>query len=293
MNKPLVSVVMPSYNSEKHIAESIQSIVDQTFTDWEFVIVDGHSKDKTIEIIQSFMARDCRIKLMYDEGKGIGPALNIGCEAAQGKYIARMDTDDISLPERLEKEVAYLEKNENTVLVTCSAQYINDNGESLGYMFPYTSQSHLRKNITSVLHPGVVMRKDVFEKSGGYPPIKRAEDLFLWYRMIKHGKLKVLQYPFVRYRLSEDALSNTMSDTFNKEVSGKWKKYAESDKLSKEQLDEINQFIKDNISPVPNRVFPVRNIENKLFELFKRLLPEQIAFKMVFAFKNLYGYLSH
>ncbi len=288
-----MSVVMPSFNSERHIAESIQSVIDQTFTNWEFIIVDGHSTDKTIEIIQSFMAKDSRIKLIFDEGKGIGPALNMGCEAAQGKYIARMDTDDISLPERLEKEVAYLEKNVNTVLVTCTAQYINDNGETLGYMFPYTSQSHLKKNITSVLHPGVVMRKDVFEKSGGYPPIKRAEDLFLWYRMIKYGKLKVLQYPFVRYRLSEDALSNTMSDTFNKEVSSKWKKYAESERLSEKQLDEINQFIKENISPVPNRVYPVRNMENKLFDVFNRLLPEQIAFKMVFVFKNLYGYLSH
>jgi len=111
--------------------------------------------------------------------------------------------------------------------------------------------------------------------------------------MIKYGKLKVLQYPFVRYRLSEDALSNTMSDTFNKEVSSKWKKYAESERLSEKQLDEINQFIKENISPVPNRVYPVRNMENKLFDVFNRLLPEQIAFKMVFVFKNLYGYLSH
>lgn len=292
MKKPLVSVVMPSYNSEKHIAESIQSIIDQTFTDWEFIIVDGHSKDKTIEIIEGFMAKDSRIKLLYDEGKGIGPALNIGCATARGEYIARMDTDDISLSERLEKEVKYLAKHPKTAMVSCSAQYINDNGDSLGYMFPYTHQHHLKKNITSVLHPGVVMRKSIFDKSGGYPPIKRSEDLMLWYKIIKYGKIKILPIPLVNYRLSGDALSSTMTDVYNREVSKRWKKYAESNVLNESQLEEINHFINDNISNEPNRLYPVRGIENKLLNALNVILPKGIAFRCIFALKNFYGYIK-
>jgi len=131
MKEPLISVVMPSYNSEKHIAESIQSIIDQTFTDWEFIIVDGHSKDKTIDIINGFIEKDNRIKLLFDEGEGIGPALNMGCAAARGKYIARMDSDDYSYPERLKVEVDFLSENPDYVLVSSGMDFMDLEGFSL------------------------------------------------------------------------------------------------------------------------------------------------------------------
>lgn len=292
MSKPLVSVVMPSYNSEKHIAESIQSIIDQTFTDWEFIIVDGHSKDKTIEIIQNFMTKDSRIKLMFDEGKGIGPALNMGCEAAQGKYIARMDTDDISLPERLEKEVQFLDNHPRSVLVSCSAQYINEDGDPLGYMFPYTHKHHLMRNMASVVHPGVLMRKDVFRECGGYPPINRSEDLMLWYKMAHKGDINIIEYPYLQYRLSVGALSNTMSNLYLLEVGEKWKKYSETSILTNEQLQEINSFINENVLNVNNRVNPVSRVENGLYKLIRKICSKKVAIKSVFILKNLYGYIK-
>lgn len=114
---PVVSVLMPTYNAEKYLKEAIDSILNQTFTDFEFLIIDDNSKDKTKKIIGKY--NDKRIKLIKGPQKGLAAALNCGIKKAQGKYIARMDADDISLPARFEKQVNYLEAHpEITVLGT-------------------------------------------------------------------------------------------------------------------------------------------------------------------------------
>ena len=288
MKKPLVSVVMPSYNSEKHITESIQSIIDQTFLDWEFIIVDGHSKDKTIDIIKNFMDKDPRIRLLFDERKGIGPALNMGCEAAQGKYIARMDTDDVSLPERLEKEVEYLERHENTVLVSCCANFFDDRGTIVGQFFPYTWPHIIRHCATTILHPGVMMRKKEYEETGGYPPIKRAEDLMLWYRLLKLGDVKILNDILVNYRTSEEALSNYTTEYFNMNVNKRWKKYAEKP-LDSSSLKEIEDFVNENITTVSVKIKRTKSVEEKAYGFFCKCFPERWARGLVLFLKNIYG----
>lgn len=290
MKEPLVSVVMPSYNSEKHIAESIQSIIDQSFTDWEFIIVDGHSKDKTIDIVEGFVAKDSRIKLMYDEGKGIGPALNMGCAAAIGKYIARVDTDDISFPERFSEQVKILLSHPEVVLLSCVAEYIDESGLSLGYGFSYTTEKLIKKNLSTVFHPGVMMRKEAYMKAGGYPPLKRAEDLFLWHRLCILGKVRIIEYPLIKYRISDEALSNGMSEYFTSNVNKLWSVFALKPELDKEDFEYLNHFIAQNILNNKVRENPARGIENSLLNFFRILLPKKIAFKMVLMFKNLYGF---
>lgn len=203
-----------------------------------------------------------------------------------------MDTDDVSMPDRLEKEVKYLNNHADSVLVTCSAQYIDENGKVLGYMFPYTHQYHLRKRVSSVLHPGVIMRKSAFEKSGGYPPISRSEDLMLWYKLINLGQIKILHKPLIRYRLSDTALSSTMSMKFNNEVNSRWKVYAQHSILTDEDLKEINKFISDNIIKEPTRVYPIRSSENKLFGILSSFLPKGLSMEIVFLIKNTLGYFK-
>ena len=289
----MVSVVMPSYNSEKYIAESIQSIIDQTYTNWEFIIVDGHSSDKTIEIINRYIEKDCRIKFVFDEGKGIGAALNQGCKLAKGKYIARMDTDDISLPNRFEEEVRFLENHKDCVLVSAAAIYIDENSKEIGYSFPYTWPSLVRNNPTGINHPCVMMRKDKYLLTGGYPPIKRAEDLMLWHLLMKYGKIKILEKMLLKYRLSDDSLTCHTTSFFNKNVNNVWKKYSNCDLSDVKILDEINTFIRDNVTNSKVEFKRKNDIEKELLSTFSHFMPPSIAIKLIFFLKNLYGILGH
>ena len=103
---PIVSVVMPAYNVELYVEEAVRSILNQTFRDFEFIIVDDGSTDRTPEILRTFT--DPRIRLLFNEkNEGNYPARNRGCRLARGKYIAVMDADDVALPERLEKQVRF------------------------------------------------------------------------------------------------------------------------------------------------------------------------------------------
>lgn len=108
---PKVSVVMPALNAEKYIAEAIESILGQTFSDLEFIIINDGSTDGTAEILESYRTRDPRIRVYHQKNSGVATAMNLGCQLAQGKYIARMDADDISLPQRLARQIAYLDQH--------------------------------------------------------------------------------------------------------------------------------------------------------------------------------------
>ena len=125
---PAVSVVMPVYNGEKYVAEAIESILAQTFTDFEFIIVDDGSRDRSPEIISDYERRDDRIRfLAFEQNKGRAAAKNLGIEAATGQYIAGMDSDDVSLPQRLEKQVDFLRANPDIGVVGACAPLTDEN----------------------------------------------------------------------------------------------------------------------------------------------------------------------
>ena len=110
MKNPLVSILMPVYNSEKYLREAIKSILNQTFTNFELIIINDGSTDNSLKIIKSF--KDNRIKIIKNKGNlGLIKTLNKGIDLAQGKYIARMDADDIAMPKRLEKQIAFFNEN--------------------------------------------------------------------------------------------------------------------------------------------------------------------------------------
>ena len=117
MNKPIISVVMPVFNEEKFIAAAIKSILDQTFKDFEFLIIDDGSTDKTAEIVENFKAQDKRIILVKKKKSGLIACLKEGISLSRGNFIARMDADDIAFPYRLSKQFDYLLKNSNIDLV--------------------------------------------------------------------------------------------------------------------------------------------------------------------------------
>ena len=131
MNKPVVSVVMIVCNVERFLAEAIQSILDQTFREFEFLVVDFGSTDKSKSIVSSFAVKDERIKLFEIANCGLAEARNAGCFLAQGRYIAMIDADDISLPERLQWQVEFMEKHPEVGLLGGAREVFDSNGRNL------------------------------------------------------------------------------------------------------------------------------------------------------------------
>lgn len=209
MNIPTISVVMCTYNTDKYISKAIESVLTQSFRDFEFIIWDDGSTDKTKEIVETF--NDKRIRYIYHENTGLGMALKLACAEAKGKYIARMDSDDICLPERFSTELDFLEKHPEYVLVSSSVHYINEEGEILGRSFA-CSDDNVLKNIlpisNMIVHPMVMMRRNAYERAGGYVPISKSQDRVFWSRLAKQGMFYNIMSPLGYYRILQDSLSH-------------------------------------------------------------------------------------
>jgi glycosyltransferase involved in cell wall biosynthesis len=176
-----VSVLMPVYNAEKYVRVAIESILDQTFRDFEFIIIDDGSTDSSADIIRSY--HDPRILFLENSANvGIVVSLNTGLAMAQGDYIARMDADDISIPIRLEKQVDFLNHNERVGVVGSAVRIINPEGKTsrIG-VFPQ-DDSLIRWTMcftSPFAHGSIMMRREIVMKEGGYPA-SPAEDFNLW-----------------------------------------------------------------------------------------------------------------
>ncbi|MDD4353774.1 MAG: glycosyltransferase family A protein, partial [Candidatus Nanoarchaeia archaeon] len=133
MKNHRISVIMSAYNTERYIAEAIESILNQTFKDFEFIIIDDGSTDDSLKIIKRYVKKDRRIKLIHNKKNiGLTKSLNKGLKIAKGQYIARMDADDISLPQRFQIQYDFLEKNKDIFLIGTTAFLIDDKGDRLG-----------------------------------------------------------------------------------------------------------------------------------------------------------------
>lgn len=216
MSRPLVSVVMGCYNSEKYIREAIDSILHQTICDFEFIIIDDCSNDNTIKIIKSY--DDNRIRLILnDENKGLGYSLNYGLNIAKGKYIARMDADDISLPKRFEMQIKYLESNPDVVCVGTWSKKIGDIGLMTQIFSPYIknheSHEYLKALVlfgTPMMHPSVMFNADMLRTNGiNYDPsCRKAQDYELWSRIIWKYRMANIPKVLLFYRYSSTQASN-------------------------------------------------------------------------------------
>jgi len=210
---PLVSVVMPAYNAEKYISEAIESILNQTFKDFEFIIIDDGSTDRTWEIIQEYAKKDERIvPLRNDKNLKICMTLNKGIEASRGKYIARMDSDDWSYPNRLEKQVNFLEKN--TDIVVCGGCLeVSDENLNLLYIRRYpTVDKIIRRKMfmyNAFAHPSVMFRGSSLREEEYYydPDFYDAEDYDLYFRLGKNGSFANLEDILLKYRVSSTSIS--------------------------------------------------------------------------------------
>jgi GT2 family glycosyltransferase len=214
MSKPLVSVVMVTRNVERFLAEAIESILGQTFEDFEFIILDFGSTDSSKAIAASYGAKDSRIKLHEVASCGLTEARNASCRVAQGKYIAIMDADDVSLPNRLASQVDFMEEHPQVGLLGALADCMNSEGKSLGFrvhLNPPTDDEKIRlalREQSPFCQPTIMLRREAFEVVEGYRPVlAQAEDYDLFVRIAERFCCAGLEQVVLNYRIHPHQLS--------------------------------------------------------------------------------------
>ena len=212
MSNPKISVIMPAYNVEKYIAEAIESILNQTFKDFEFIIIDDGSTDRTWEIIQEYSKKDSRIIAFKNKRNlKICKTLNKGIEIARGKYIARMDADDWSYPDRLEKQYKFMEENPEIVISGGTMEVCNEKMEVLNQRKYNLSDEAIRKKLfrySPFCHPCTIYKKRVAKKMGGYNEyLFDAEDYDFYFRLGLYGKFGNLPDVIFKLRTRSQSVS--------------------------------------------------------------------------------------
>ena len=212
LKNPKVTVLMSVYNGERYLTEAVDSILAQTFTDFEFLIIDDASTDRTPEILRSY--EDPRIRIITnEENLGLTKSLNRGLALARGEYIARMDADDISYIERLDKQIKYLEEHPDVGLVGSSFEIIDESGNIVS--------RNIYKNFTNnkiyyalifnncIAHSSVMYRRDLVINIEGYNErLTRTQDFDLWSKISKKSKIEVINEVLLKWRESQSNISN-------------------------------------------------------------------------------------
>lgn len=207
-----ISVNMPVYNTAKYLPKAIDSILSQTFKDFEFVIVDDGSTDGSGEILEKYAARDPRIRLVRRENRGIGASRNELLHLSQGEFIAVMDSDDIALPERFALQVDFLRQNPDVLLVSGWTQLIDEAGRKLAIIETPTEDQGIQELLLSghmaICHPTFMMRQSHVAAIGGYETsCVPAEDFDLLLRLGERGRLAALPTVVLNYRLHSQSVS--------------------------------------------------------------------------------------
>jgi glycosyltransferase involved in cell wall biosynthesis len=216
-----VSVLMPIFNAAETLHETIQSLLSQSHGDFEIIVVDDGSTDQTHQMLKQHASKDARVRPFMRKHQGIIPALNFGLEQCSGKYVARMDADDISLPSRLAQQAAFLEENKSVALVASliegfPAKEIRGGFQIyIEWLNSMITDDQIKEQIfveSPFAHPSVMFRKSAVEKLGGYEEHGWAEDYDLWLRMAQSG-LCFAKIPEILVRWRDHPTRLTRSDS--------------------------------------------------------------------------------
>ena len=210
-NKPLISIIMGIYNCGETLSDAIDSILAQTYTNWELIMCDDGSQDRTSAIAQLYVEKyPDKVKLIHNEcNKGLNYTLNRCLQQATGEYIARMDGDDISLPQRLEREMLAMEENQDVVIVSTTMVLFDETGEWGVTKNIRTPEPRDLIHQTPFCHAPCLVKKEAYDAVGGYSEGKRllrVEDYHLWVKMYAKGyKGMNLQQPLYKMRDDRNA----------------------------------------------------------------------------------------
>lgn len=215
LKEPIISVLMSCYNASAYLAEAIESILAQTYGDYEFILIDDGSTDDTGDIIREYATRDRRIVVVAKRNTGLTHSLNVGLSLAKGHLVARMDADDISLPERFQVQVSWLGCRADVGVLGTGCRFIDASGKATGTtLSAFADHDTILHQITtpgrgvSIVHPSVMMRKDVILCAGGYNErMLAAQDSDLWLRVCGMCKLQVIPDVLLSLRKHEGNVS--------------------------------------------------------------------------------------
>jgi len=282
----LISIILPVYNGESTITESIESLLSQSYSNFELIVIDDGSIDDSLRKIQSFS--DKRIKVYSNGNVGLAKTLNFGISVATGELIARQDQDDISLPSRIEKQVNRFNSNSKLVLLGTNGILVGQDGQFIRKLsFPNNNNDlqFLTNFYNPFLHTSVMMRADIVKKINGYsvdsncqPP----EDFELWNRIKYMGKIENLEDHLVKYRISKNSMSN------------EWKNIIENNyrKIVIKNLQNIFNFTKHDA----DLFFELQFIPSNKINLFTKINIFLKYFKKITIFwvkPNTFGIYSY
>jgi glycosyltransferase involved in cell wall biosynthesis len=203
---------MAVYNGARYLRQAVESILNQTYSDFEFLIFDDGSTDDSLEILNSYLLRDSRIRIVSQANRGLTITLNLGIAEARGRLLARMDCDDIALPHRLQKQVSYLQAHPQCVLVGSRVMLVDPDGLPIREICDLQSHEKIDAALLShgwpLVHPAVMMRTDSLRAMGGYDEKYRTNqdhDLFL--RLAEHGQIANLPDLLLHYRQHSQSIS--------------------------------------------------------------------------------------
>ena len=255
---PLISIIMPVYNACAYLVPSLDSILNQTYKNWELIAIDDCSSDDSYLILRQYALMDSRIKVYKNiKNLGVGETLDKGVKLAKGKYIARMDSDDVSYPERLEKQLAYLLKNLDVIAVGGQCRLIDENSKVIGMkLFPTDSNRlyELLYNAAPIQHPTLMVNTNLLPKNfTWYDGWRKAQDVYLFFKLVNYGKLANLEDVVLDYRYYRggNSLKNP-KDTFRLTKTIRWlgkTKFGYSPSLKARVLNLVQTII---VAVLPN-----------------------------------------
>lgn len=212
-NKPLVSVLMTAYNAEDYIESAIQSILDQTYKNFEFIIVEDCSKDNTWKIIEKFSKKDKRVKTVKNKKNlKAGESSNKAIPLCKGKYIIRMDADDWSYPDRIEKQVKYMEKNPKIVVSGSAMIVCDENLKTVGTRYYPQTDREIRSSLlrlNQIPHPASIWKSEALSKTSLYQGYQGSADYGLVLDISQYGLLGNINEPLIKFRVHSKSMSNS------------------------------------------------------------------------------------
>lgn len=218
-NSPLVSIVIPVHNGEKYLRESIESCINQTYSTLEIIVVNDASTDSTLDMLKEY---GDRLKIIsVEKQNGLGNVINIGIRASNGKYIARMDIDDVMYPTRIQEQVAYFESHPDCAALGGQIDIIDENSKITGHRGYALEDKDIKKNMFLFMpfaHPAVMLRKSAAEEVGLYPEnMPKVEDVKFFFLLSTKGEFANLSTTVLKYRMTFTTESQSnMVDHFRK-----------------------------------------------------------------------------
>lgn len=302
-NSPTISVVMGAYNAEKSIKVAIQSILNQTFVDFEFIIINDGSTDKTGDIVNSFDDRRI-VYINKKENEGLSSALNHGIKIARGLYIARMDADDESLPERFSLQMDFLRKNPDIDVLGAAMFYQNEKICEIAKA-PLTHSQCIDNLVRGVCcyHPTVMLKRNIFNDISYSEKYRASEDYKLWIDLAQRGKkFANLSIPLLRHHIHDENISVTMqeqqqynanlirkefikyylnidNEKYDKEIS--WLSGCLKQEISLKILSDFYRELYDKRSASRINFLMKRKIKDRITLLTHQLSFEKISFRLL------------